>query len=369
MAKKNNQPTSYKSESINQKRFKNFKKIRRAYYSLVILGVLYLASFFNPILVNDQALVVKYNNEYFFPAFNDLIEPITPNPRYYDVSEFGQDGSGTPNFRKLKQQYKAENKGNWVMMPLYPYGPIETPLEEFPDGVNPPTAPDSQHILGTDMQGRDIFARLVYGFQISLSFALLVTILGYIIGIGIGSLLGFYGGRVDILGLRFIEVFSLIPFLFMIIILVKFIEPSFYLLVVLLVILRSWIGMTYFIRGEFFREKSRDYVAAARSLGQSDFKIITKHIIPNALTPVITFAPFSIIGNISSLVSLDFLGFGLPTPTPSWGELIQQGSQNIQEWWLIVTPLVMIFLTLTTVTFIGEGVRQAFDPREYARIR
>lgn len=367
MAPQNN---TVSSESIMQKRVKSFKKIKRAYYSLVVLGILYLISFLNPLLVNDKALMVQHEGQYFFPAFSNLVENITPSPRYYEAAEFGAEGSGAPNYRNLKKQYQAENNGSWVIMPLYPYGPLETPLEEFKArGVNPPTSPDSQHLLGTDLQGRDILARVVYGFQISISFAILVTLLSYIVGILVGGALGYYAGWLDILGLRFIEVFSLVPFLFMMIILVKFIEPSFFMLASMLVVFGGWIGITYYVRGEFLREKQKDYVAAAVAMGQNDFNIMFKHILPNALTSVITFAPFAIIGNISALVSLDFLGFGLPTPTPSWGELIQQGSQNILDWWLIITPLVTIFLTLTTVTFIGEGVRQAFDPRVHARLK
>ncbi|OWY23892.1 peptide ABC transporter permease [Sphingobacteriales bacterium UPWRP_1] len=356
-----------KSESVLQKRIRNFKKIKRAYYSLVVLGVLYFISFFNGLLINNQALMVKYNGQYFFPAASDWLEKISPKPRYYSANEFGEEGTNPPNYRKLKAKFAAEGKGNWVVMPLYPYGPLETPLDELT--TNPPTPPDRQHILGTDSQGRDIFARVTYGFQISISFALLVTLLSYIMGILIGGALGYYGGRLDIIGLRLIEVFSLIPFLFMMIILVKFLEPSFMLLVMMLVVFGGWIGITYYVRGEFLREKNRDYVSAATAMGQNDFKIMFRHILPNAFTAVITFAPFAVIGNISALVALDFLGFGLPVPTPSWGELIQQGSTNIEKYWLILTPLVIIFLTLTTVTFIGEGVRQAFDPRDYQRLR
>jgi len=186
----------------------------------------------------------------------------------------------------------------------------------------------------------------------------------------IGALLGYYGGKIDIIGLRLIEVFSLVPFLFLIMILVSFIKPSFSFLAFMLVIFGGWIGITYYIRAEFFREKAKDYVAAAIAMGASDFKVMFKHILPNALVPIITFAPFAIIGTISSLVGLDFLGFGLRPPTPSWGELISQGiSEDISNWWLIVTPLAIMFFTLTTVTFIGEGVRQAFDPRDYAKLQ
>ena len=369
IAEQNQAVNSRLSESIFKKRVRNFKKMKRAYYSLIALGSLYVLSFFNPLLVNDKAMIVKYQDSYFFPAVSDWLEKISPKPRYYEAAEFGEPGSGSPNYRKLKQRFEEEDKGDWVLMPLYAYGPIETPLYEFHEGHNPPTAPDSDHILGTDGQGRDIFARLIYGFQISISFAIVVTFLSYIIGILIGGTLGHYAGILDILGLRVIEIFGMIPFLFMMLILVKFIEPSFFLLASMLVIFGGWIGISYYVRGEFLREKTKDYVAAAVAMGQTDLKIMFKHILPNALTSVITFAPFAVIGNISSLVALDFLGFGLPVPTPSWGELIRQGSQNINDWWLIITPLATIFLTLTTVTFIGEGVRQAFDPRGYARLK
>ncbi len=359
---------SYKSESVLQRRIKNFKKIKQGYYALLILGGLYLLSFFNPLFVNDKALVVKHEGSYYFPAVGDLFGGIF-RTYHLDGTTFGQT-SGPPHYRALKKQFEASgNSDNWVMMPPYPYGPLEVMLDELPEGVNPPTAPDSQHFFGTDTQARDIFARAMYGFQISITFALLVTVLSYIIGIIVGSLLGYYGGKVDIFGLRLIEIFAILPFLFIVLILVKYMQPSFFLLASIMVFLSGWIGITYYVRGEFYREKARDYVSAAKAMGASDFKIMFKHILPNALTSVITFAPFAIIINIKSLVALDFLGFGLPTPTPSWGELIQQGSQNITDWWLIVTPLFMIFITLTAVTFIGEAVRQAFDPKEYSRLQ
>jgi len=363
---------TFKSESILQKRIKNFKRIKRGYYSLIIITVAYFLSFLAPLFVNNKALMVKYNGSYYMPAMGDLLgEGVVKHKDaiFYGQSEvFGERRYGEPHYRELKKQFKKENAGNWVMMPLYDYSPVENLLSELKS--NPPTAPDSQHIMGTDNRGRDVFARLVYGFQISMSFALIVTFFTFIIGILIGGSLGFYGGKVDLFGLRFIEIFSMIPFLFVMMILSSFINPNFWMLAGMLIILGGWISATYYMRGEFFREKSRDYTAAAIAMGASDRMVMFKHILPNAITPIITLAPFAIIGNISSLVALDFLGFGLRPPTPSWGELIRQGvSEDISNWWLIVTPLFMIFLTLTTITFIGEGVRQAFDPREYSRLR
>lgn len=368
----NTSNTTFKPESIFQRRLKNFKKIRRAYYSLILIGVLYVASFFAPLLINNKALVVRYNGETYFPAMGDLFGGIFPTAHreasyFGQTTVFGVEQHGEANYRELKKQYAAEGKGNWVLLPIYPYSPVENLLGQL--GGKPPTKPDMTHILGTDNRGRDVFARIVYGFQISISFALLVTVLSYIVGVIIGGILGYFGNWVDAYGLRLIEVFSNIPFLFMVMILVSFLKPSFALLVGLLVILGGWIGMTYYVRGEFYREKARDYVSAARSLGASDTSIMFKHILPNALTPIITYAPFSVIGNISALVGLDFLGFGLRPPTPSWGELINQGlSEDISYWWLIISPLFMMFFTLNTITFIGEGVRQAFDPRDYAKI-
>lgn len=364
--------TAFRSESIFQKRVKNFKKIKRAYYSLILLSILYGLSFFAPILVNNEPLVMQHNGSYHFPAFGDLFGGMFP-ARHVEAASvgqttvFGKPHSGQPNYRELKKQFAAENKGNWLLMPIYPYSPVENLLGEL-EG-EPPTAPGSKNWLGTDNRGRDVFARLVYGFQISLSFALLVTLLSYLIGVVVGGTLGYFGKWVDMIGLRLIEIIGQIPFLFVVMIIVSFVKPSFGLLVSLIVLLGGWLSISYYIRGEFYREKARDYVSAATAMGASTPSIMFKHILPNSLTPIITYAPFAIISNITSLVSLDFLGFGLRPPTPSWGELIGQGmGEDIRYWWLILMPLSIMFFTLITITFIGEGVRQAFDPRDYSKM-
>ncbi len=361
------------SESIFQKRVKNFKKIGRAYYSLIILGILYLLSFFAPLLVNNKALIVSHNGSYYFPALGDLFGGIIP-VAYKEASFFGQTEvlgkprQGDAHYRELKKMFQAEGKGNWVLMPIYPYSPVENLLDEITE--QPPTHPDSKNILGTDNRGRDVFARIVYGFQISISFALVVSFFSILLGILLGGTLGFYGGRTDMVGLRLIEVFSQIPFLFLVMIIVSFVKPSFFLLALLLIVFGGWIGLTYLVRGEYYREKAKDYVAAAHAMGASDFSIMFKHVLPNSLTPIITRMPFMMVGNITALVGLDFLGFGLRPPTPSWGELINQGlSEDISYWWLILSPLFMMLFTLNTITFIGEGVRQAFDPRDYTRLQ
>ena len=239
------------------------------------------------------------------------------------------------------------------------------------DVYNPPIKPgDSpRHILGTETSGKDVFTRLVDGYKISITFAIIVTTLSYILGVIIGAILGYYGGKWDLFGVRIIEIFSSIPFLFVLMILAGFMKPGVFLLALLVVILTGWIGITMYIRGEFFREKPKDYVSAAVSMGQSSSKIMFKHILPNSLTPIITFAPFSIIGNIGTLVSLDFLGYGLKPPASSWGALLKQGSENLMEWHLLVFPVLAMTITIFMITWISEAVREAFDPRVYSRLR
>lgn len=342
------------SHSILQKRIRKFKSMKRGYYSFIILTTLYLLSFLNPIFINNKALVVRYDGEFYFPLF-----------KYYSAEIFDQKSYGEAQYRSLDKRFEQE-EGNWALMPVYPYHPYESLLGEL-EG-EPPHAPSSEHWFGTDNRGRDVFARLVYGFNISISFALVVVFFAYIIGISIGAVLGYFGGKVDIFGQRFIEIFAAVPFLYTMIIVSSILQPNFFLLVMVMTIF-GWIGMTYYIRGEFYREKAKDYVSAAVSMGSSNFRTMFKHILPNALTPIITFTPFAVIGYISSLVSLDFLGFGLPPPTPSWGELVNQGVSDIRYWWLIVSPMGASFFTLLLITFIGEGVREAFDPKVYSRLR
>ena len=418
-----------KSDSIFQKRLKRFKSIKRGYYSFIILISLYLLSFLFPILVNSKALLVCYANQsydqgenysddndneqwdegesfqdskyYHFPALSDLFGGLF-SKKYYEASFFGQDSVkgkpkyGGPNYRVLKNTFKAQNNGNYVIMPLYPFDPLEEVLSERDelysdlnnnksydngepfidenqndkfDEYRPATYPDTVNLLGTDNQGRDVLARLLYGFNVTLTFALFITFFAYSIGILVGGTLGYFGGRADLYGLRLIEIFSAMPFLFLMMILSQILKPNIFILALMYVIIVGWISISYYVRGEFYREKAKDYVSAAVSMGQSTWKIMFKHILPNALTPIITFAPFAIIGYIFALVALDFLGFGLQPPTPSWGELLNQGKTNLQYWHLILIPLLSIASTLFLITFIGEAIREAFDPKVYSRLR
>ncbi|MBT3233816.1 MAG: ABC transporter permease subunit [Calditrichaeota bacterium] len=348
------QKHAYQSESLFQKRLRRFRSLKRGYFSFLLIIALYVGSFFCPLIFNHKALIVKYEGKYYFPVSN-----------YYPGKDFGQDLYGEANYRELDKQFESDGKGNWVIMPVYPFGPLESLTD--PSG-SPPNKPSVNHWFGTDDRGRDVFVRLAYGFNISLSFSLLVTSIGYLIGISIGASLGYFGGKYDILMQRFIEIWGSMPMIYMVIIISSVLRPDFVLLVFLLC-LTAWVGMTYFMRGEFYREKSKDYVHAAIAMGATDKTIVFKHILPNALVPIITFLPFSIIGGISSLVGLDFLGFGLQPPTPSWGELVNQGMANIFSWWLVLFPLGAMFCTLLMVVFIGESIRQAFDPREFSRLR
>lgn len=353
--KKEKQNKKQVSVSLFKKRWRKFKTIKRGYYSFLIIIILYLLSFILPLFIGRSALMVKYDGKYFFPIFT-----------YYDASEFNQSISGEANYRLLKKQFKEENSENWVLLPLYPFGPNENLLDET-EG-NPPHPPSFEHLLGTDASGRDVLARIAYGFNVSISFALSVTLISFLIGIVVGALQGFFGGLVDILLHRFIEIWSTLPFFYVIIIVSSLIVPNFILLCIIITLF-SWVGITFYIRGEFYREKSKDYVSAAVAMGSPNRKLIFRHILPNSLTPVISFAPFVIVGNIAALVSLDFLGFGLPPPTPSWGQLMEQGMANIEYWWLVTFPLAVQFLTLIGIVFIGEAVREAFDPKPYSRLR
>jgi len=352
--------------SLLRKRIQKFRRLKRGYFAFLVLLAAYLLSFALPLLVSDRALVVRYEDRYYFPSLT-----------YYPAAEFDQASFGEPRYRELQETFRVQGGNDWALMPPYPYSPTES-LFDLPG--SPPHAPSREHFFGTDDRGRDVFARLAYGFNVSLTFALIVALVGEGLGVIVGAVLGYFGGKIDILGQRLIEVWSSLPFLYAIIIISSIVvpvyipgrnlvlQPSFWLLVVILAAF-GWMTITYYVRGEFYREKSKDYVGAAIALGVSERTIMFRHILPNALTPVISFAPFVIVADIVALVALDFLGFGLPAPTPSWGELIGQGTEYLTKWWLVFFPLGAVFATLLLIVFIGEAIREAFDPKEYSRLR
>lgn len=287
--------------------------------------------------------------------------------RYDEVRKFQKEVEDKLQEMLAEIDKAPDIKGNSVLMPIVPYSPMEQ-FEGSEERPQPPNPPSRAHPLGTDDRGRDIMVRLAYGFRVSMSFAILVTFLEYLVGTIIGAVLGYFGKWVDLLGVRFVEIWASIPVLYTIMILADRMGRSFPLLVLLLAGF-SWIGIAFYVRGEFLREKAKDYVAAARAVGEGEMSIMFRHILPNALTPIIAFAPFAIVGNISALLALDYLGFGLPTGTPSWGELIGQGKAQITQWYLIVFPIAIVFITLQLIVFIGEAVREAFDPKVFSKLQ
>ncbi len=353
----NGKDTSSKPVSIFRKRLRKFKGLKRGYYSFVLLVAAYFFSFALPLFVGKQAIVVSYKGELYFPIFT-----------FHPGSTFGQmdPETGSPlsaeaDYRKLATDLSTNDDG-WTIMPIYQWDPLENDYE------NVLSAPSGEHWLGTDDIGRDVLARMSYGFNNSLSFALVLAFLEMLFGTTIGSIMGYFGGRIDLFGQRIVEIWSNIPFLYMVIIVSSLLQPSFLLLIMILAFF-DWVGISYLIRGEFYREKAKDYVAAAIALGVPNRQIIFKHILPNALTPLISRLPFAIVGGISVLVSLDYLGFGLAPPTPSWGQMVGVGLTNMESWWLVVVPLSAMFFTLLLITFIGEAIREAFDPRVYSRLQ
>ncbi len=336
---------------LTRRKIQRFKSIKRGYYSFVIFTLMICASLFAETLINKRAIVVHYEGRYYFPIYGDMIPG----------NAFDLDYEYETNYRQLQKQFEAGNRGDWVLMPLIPYDAYENDLKENDYPPFPPSVRD-RHYLGTDTVGRDVAARLVYGFRIAIFFSLALLIANYTIGVSIGSAMGFWGGKFDLFFQRIIEIWSNVPFLYVIIIISSSVVPNFFMLILIMAFF-GWIGMTWTMRTVTYKEKEREYVLAARAMGASDWRIIFRHIIPNTIAIIVTFAPFSVSGGIVALTSLDYLGFGLPPPTPSWGELLQQGWANMDAWWIVGSVIAAMLLTLVTVTFIGEAVREAFDPR------
>lgn len=343
-----------------KRRIRRFTGIKRGYYSLIILVVLFILSLLSNFIANNRAIIVKYEGEYYFPTF-----------KFHPMITFGQEDEwgftdAETNYRKLKEEF--EGTENWLIMPIVPFNPYENDFGYYDDP--PPNPPDSRHWFGTDSQGRDVFARILYGLRVSLLFALTLVFISQIFGTFIGSLQGYKGGRFDILTQRFIEIWSTLPFLYVVIIMATFFKPGFGLLLFIMALFQ-WMRITYYMRTEMYREKTRQYCLAAHSYGASHLRIVFKHLLPNCLTPLITFTPFAVVLSITMLTALDYLGYGLPPPTPSWGELIDQALEpaNRDKIWLTIAPFTAISITLILVTLIGESVREAFDPKQYARYK
>lgn len=443
-------------DPITRRRFARFRRIKRGYYSLIILLVAIVLSIFAPYLAESRALMVRYEGSTYFPTFTYMTMGFFKQapPAGWLAEDLEADYLRLQReWRLERESYEREsasagadpaalaakypNRANRVVMPLIPWDPFQSDFwynevlndiqarltagdragasliarrdglgelaglidtgelekvladpERAPGGTlrglatagkmasvadlakAAPNAPDSrrEHFLGTDAQGRDVASRLLYGFRISIFFSLILVIVGQIIGTFIGALQGYYGGRFDMFSQRLIEIVVSIPFLYVVIILAALMIPSFWMLLGIMALFQ-WISITFYMRTEMYREKTREYCLAAKSYGASDFRIIFRHLLPNCLTPLVTFTPFLVVSAIFSLTALDYLGYGLPPPTPSWGEMIDQAldADNREKLWLTFAPFTAITLTLLVVTFIGESVREAFDPKQYAK--
>ena len=346
------------------KKLRRFREIKRGYYSFLILASMLVLLAFGELLVNSRAIVVKYDGELYFPTYT----------AFHPGTDFGFDYSYEVNYRDLRDRFAKEGGDNWVLMPPVPYNAFEN---NGHGGVFRPTPPsaENQHYLGTDTTSRDILARLFYGTRIALVFSLAFTAWVYLIGISVGCAMGYFGGVFDLFFQRIIEIWSNIPFLYMVIIVFSVIPSSMSIparigILLMVMVLFSWTGMTYNMRTETYKEKARDYVAAARIIGASDTRIIFRHILPNVLATLVTFMPFVVVSAIGAITALDFLGFGLPPPTPSLGELLKQGTANLRTApWIVSAAFVTLVFLLTLITFIGEAVRESFDPKKFTVYR
>lgn len=341
----------FKLNPISKRRWARFRSIKRGYISALILGVLILISLCAELLVSNRALVVHYQGSWYFPTYGAVLSGKT----------FGLDYEYEADYKSLKKKFAEKNSSNWVWLPLIPYSAFETDLvaNDFP-----PFAPSQQHWLGTDTTGRDVAARLLYGFRIAIAFSAALLLFEYAIGITIGCLMGYWGGVFDLIFQRLIEIWSNIPTLYVIMIVASIVPPGFWTLL-LIMITFSWTNMTWYMRTASYRENTRDYVLAARAIGASGSRIIFKHILPNSISIVVTFIPFSVAAGVTALTALDYLGFGLPAPTPSWGELLKQGTDNLESPWIVTSVVAAMTLVLMLMTFIGEAIREAFDPKTF----
>ena len=334
--------------SLTLDRFSRFMKIKRAWYSFLILSFLFLLSLFSELICNDRPYVLSYEGELYFPMF-----------QFYPEKEFGGKYLTEADYVSLRNADDFQKEGNWMLLPPIPHSPLHSYIDL--EG-SPPHPPSAEHLLGTDSSARDVFARLLYGFRICMLFSLILALIATGFGILIGGVQGYFGGWLDIVMQRMIEIWSSLPFLY-VVILVGTIYSRSFMILILVLSLFQWIGLSYYMRGEFLKIRNLNYVKVARTMGMPSMHILFRQILPNGLTPVITLLPFQIIGGIAALTALDFLGFGLQPPTPSWGELLSQGLNHLFAPWLAISTVVCLFTTLLLATFIGEGVREAFDPR------
>ncbi|MBM3488214.1 MAG: ABC transporter permease [Alphaproteobacteria bacterium] len=332
-----------------RRRFANFRANRRGYWSFWVFLVLFVLSLFAELIANDRPLVIHYDGKVLFPVVAT-----------YPETAFGGDFDTEPDYREAFFRELIDKKGGWMLWPAirYSYRTVNLALDR-----PAPAPPSAENLLGTDDQARDVLARVIYGFRISVLFGLTLTLFGSLVGIAAGAVQGYFGGWTDLLFQRFIEIWSGLPTLFLLIILASVVEPNFWWLLGIM-LLFGWMALVGVVRAEFLRARNFDYVRAARALGVSNPTIMWRHVLPNAMVATLTFLPFVLNGSITTLTSLDFLGFGLPPGSPSLGELLAQGKSNLQAPWLGLTAFAVLAIMLSLLIFVGEAVRDAFDPRK-----
>ena len=334
---------------INQRRFALFKAHKRGWYALWLFLGLFVLSLGAELIANDKPLLVSFDGQWYVPVV-----------KRYPETAFGGEFPLEADYKSPYMRELIDSKGGWMLWPPIPYSYDSINYELK---VPAPAPPSQDNWLGTDDQGRDVLARVIYGFRISVLFALTLTLLSSLIGVAAGALQGFYGGWVDLVGQRFLEIWSGLPVLYLLIILASFVEPNFWWLLGIM-LLFSWMSLVDVVRAEFLRGRNLEYVRAARALGMGNGAIMYRHILPNAMVSTMTFLPFILTGAIGTLTALDFLGFGLPPGSPSLGELVAQGKSNLQAPWLGISAFAVLALMLTLLVFIGEAARDAFDPRK-----
>jgi len=338
-----------KSPSPGKRAWQRFKRNRLGLWSLVLFCTLVLLSLLAEVISNDRPLLVSYQGELYVPIVKD-----------YSEKTFGGDFDANTDYLDPFIRERLSSNGNWALFAPNPYGPKT--LNYFAKAPNP-SGPSVDNWLGTDDRGRDLLAQLIYGFRVSVLFALALTLVGTVLGIVTGAIQGFFGGKTDLAFQRFIEIWGSMPELYLLIIFSAVFAPSLALLLVLLSLF-GWMGLSDYVRAEFLLNRQLDYVRAARSLGVSNWHIITRHLLPNSMTPVVTFLPFRMSGAILALTSLDFLRLGVPPGTPSLGELLSQGKNNIDAWWISLFTFAVLVITLLLLTFMGDALRDALDPRK-----
>ncbi len=342
-------PAPSLSLSPSRRAWLRFKRNRLGFWSLIVFCVLVAISLGAELVSNDRPLIVRYEGQTYFPIF-----------KTYPETTFGGDFDTPTDYLDPYIQERLRAGSNWALYTLNPYGPGT--INYFAKSPNP-SAPTADNWLGTDDRGRDMVAQLLYGFRVSVLFGLALTVTGTVLGLLTGAIQGFFGGRTDLAFQRFIEIWSSMPELYLLIIFSALFSPSLSLLLILLSLF-GWMGLSDYVRAEFLRNRQLDYVKAARALGVPNRQIIWRHILPNSLTPVVTFLPFRMSAAILSLTSLDFLGLGVPAGTPSLGELLSQGKNNIDAWWISLSTFGVLVGTLLLLTFMGDALRDALDPRK-----